>query len=143
MTGEISADVVAKALARMPYARFLGIDFEVKGDELTLVMPFQERLVGNPLLPAIHGGVLGALLEVTSIAQIAASSARPRPPKPISVTVSFLRGGRPQETYARAFISRLGRRIATARAEAWQSNRSDPIATLHGSFMLRADEPKA
>ncbi|MET0545486.1 MAG: PaaI family thioesterase [Caulobacterales bacterium] len=141
MDDALKPDAVAASIARIPYARFLGIDFEVKGDELTLVMPYSEHLLGRPNPPALHGGVIGALLEIVAIAQVTATSGVKRAPKTIDVTVSYLRSGRPVDTYARAHISRLGRRIANARAEAWQSNRFDPIATLHGNFLLRADEP--
>ena len=139
MTDLITPEAVAAAVARIPYARFLGIEFDVKGDELTLVLPFSGHLVGRPNPPFRHGGVIGALLEISAIAQIAASSGANTTPKPIDVTVSYLRGGKPIETYARAHISRLGRRIANVRAEAWQSNRDNPIALLHGNFMLRRE----
>lgn len=139
MTDLITPEAVAAAVARIPYARFLGIEFDVKGDELTLVLPFSDHLIGRPNPPFLHGGVIGALLEISAIAQIAASSGAKTTPKPIDVTVSYLRGGKPIETYARAHISRLGRRIANVRAEAWQSNRDNPIALLHGNFMLRRE----
>lgn len=40
----------------VPYIEFLGIEFERRGDELTAIMPFKETLIGNPMLPALHGG---------------------------------------------------------------------------------------
>ena len=56
-------DDVLNALAqRVPYIRFLGISFERHGDELTAVLAFDENLIGNPLLPALHGGVTAAFL---------------------------------------------------------------------------------
>lgn len=61
-------DATLRALVEgVPYIRFLGIAFERKGDELTAVLPFDPKLIGNPLLPAIHGGVTAAFLEVTAI----------------------------------------------------------------------------
>nr|MCU0856662.1 PaaI family thioesterase [Paracoccaceae bacterium] len=50
----------------IPYAQFLGVEFDRRGDELTAVLHFDERIIGNPLLPAIHGGVTAAFLEVTA-----------------------------------------------------------------------------
>ena len=51
-------DVALSALVEgVPYVRFLGIDFDRRGDELTGVLHFSEKLIGNPMLPAIHGGV--------------------------------------------------------------------------------------
>lgn len=126
---------VASALERIPYARFLGLRAELKGDELTLILPFSQHLVGNPLLPALHGGVVGALLEVTALTQLAIASKSERFPKTIDIGIDYLRSGRPVDTYARARVVKIGRRVANVRAEAWQGEKSQPIATLHGHFM--------
>lgn len=141
----VSDDDVAAMIAAVPYARFLGVRLEMAGDELTAVLPYSERLIGNPGLPAIHGGVLGALMEITALAQIAAARAAAgqgsRFPKPIDVTVEYLRSGRPVDTFARATIKRMGRRIANAHVEAWQEARGAPIAALHGHFLLPESPP--
>src|SRR5690606_27249332 len=84
---------VTAAIERIPYARFLGIRAELKGDELTLVMPFSQHLVGNPLLPALHGGVVGALLEVTALTQLAIASKSERFPKTVDIGIDYLRSG--------------------------------------------------
>ena len=114
---------VTAALARIPYARFLGVRAELKGDELTLVLPFKDHLVGNPLLPALHGGVVGALMELTAITQLAIASKSERFAKTIDIGVDYLRSGRPTDTYARARVIKIGRRIANVQAEAWQNER--------------------
>lgn len=127
---------LATALARIPYAAFLGVRAELKGDELTLALPFGDHLVGNPLLPALHGGVLGALMELTALTQLAIASKSDKFPKTIDIGIDFLRSGRPLETYARARVIKIGRRIANVQAEAWQGQRASPIAALHGHFLL-------
>ena len=59
-------DNALKALVEgVPYIRMLGITFDRRGDELTAVLPFDDILIGNPALPALHGGVTAAFLEVT------------------------------------------------------------------------------
>ncbi len=130
---------LAAALARIPYAGFLGVRAELKGDELTLSLPFGEHLVGNPLLPALHGGVVGALMELTALTQLAIASKSEHFPKTIDIGIDFLRSGRPVETYARARVVKIGRRIANVQAEAWQTRRSEPIAALHGHFLIAED----
>lgn len=127
---------VAAALARIPYAGFLGVRAELKGDELTLVMPYSEHLVGNPLLPALHGGVVGALMELTAITQLAIASNSEKFAKTIDIGVDYLRSGRPVDTYARARVVKIGRRIANVQAEAWQGQRGRPIAAMHGHFLV-------
>ena len=123
-------------LDRLPYARFLNLQTQMNGDEVTVVMPFADQLIGNPMLPALHGGSTAALLEMTAMAQIALAFPSSRLPRPINVTVAHLRTGRPVDVFARAEISRAGRRIAHVQAEAWQESRSRPIASLTAHFLL-------
>jgi uncharacterized protein (TIGR00369 family) len=130
-----SADVDGIVQA-IPFARFLGVHAELKGDELTLTLPFREPLIGNPMLPALHGGVIGAFMEITAVGAIAVRSRSVLTPKTIDITVEYLRSGRPTACYARAIIAKLGRRIANVRVECWQYERADPIALLHGHFLI-------
>jgi uncharacterized domain 1 len=126
-------------LDRLPYARFLNLKTQVNGDEVTVVMPFDDKLVGNPMLPALHGGSTAALLEMAAMAQVALLFPGPRLPRPINVTVAYLRTGRPTDVFARARISRAGRRVAHVQAEAWQDARDQPIASLTANFLLDHD----
>lgn len=137
MTGAPPADF---DIERLPYAKFLGVRVELAGDEMTAVLPFAQHLVGNPMLPALHGGVIGAFMEMTAMAQLALSERRKRLPKPIGVTVEYLRSGRPLTTYARAKMKRVGRRVASVDVEAWQEARAAPIAVLHAHFLLSEPE---
>ena len=123
-------------LDRLPYARFLGLTSEQDGDDLIVTMPFADRLIGNPMLPALHGGATAALLELTAVAQAALSYPRLRLPRPINVTVAYLRSGRPVDVHARARISKSGRRVAHVLAEAWQEDEAQPIASLTAHFLV-------
>jgi acyl-coenzyme A thioesterase PaaI-like protein len=130
------------ALARIPYARFLGIRADLAGDEMTAILPFADHLLGNPVLPALHGGVIGAFMEMTAVLQLTigqspgAGQALAPQPRPIDVTVEYLRSGRPTTTFARATLKRVGRRVANVQVEAWQDARASPIAFLRGHFMV-------
>jgi uncharacterized protein (TIGR00369 family) len=133
-------DRLAVALARIPYAGFLGVRGELRGDELTLILPFSDHLIGNPLLPALHGGAVGAFMELTAITQLAIATGSGRTPKTIAVQVDYLRSGRPEDLFARARVKRIGRRVANVHVEAWQSERAQPIAALHGHFLVAEPE---
>ncbi len=56
----LPADRIQQVIARIPYAKTLGMEAEYKGGELTTTLRFHEKLIGNPLLPALHGGAIGA-----------------------------------------------------------------------------------
>ena len=137
------AETIDAMLARIPYARFLGLRIELAGDEMTAILPFGTHLIGNPTLPAIHGGVLGAFMEMTALAQLLVKEGQARQPRVIDVSIEYLRSGRPLTTYARAEIKKVGRRIANVHVEAWQDQRAAPIAALRGHFLVTPTEPKS
>jgi uncharacterized protein (TIGR00369 family) len=134
---------IRDVFAAVPYAGLLGVDLELKGDELTLVLPYKDMLIGNPMLPALHGGVVGALMELTALAQLCVAMRQTAIPKTIDIGIDYLRSGRPIPTFARARVTKLGRRIANVRVEAWQGLRDDPIATLRGHFLVADDQDEA
>ena len=119
-----------------PYARFLGLRQHLAGSELTVTMPFHDRLIGNPLLPALHGGSTAALMELTAVGQVAVLFPRDRLPRPINVTVAYLRSGRPVDVHARAIIRKAGRRVVHVECEAWQDDPTSPIARLQAHFLV-------
>ncbi len=121
----------------IPYCRFLGIEIDRKGNELTTILRFDKKLIGNPVLPALHGGVVGAFLEVTAVIQLMLEAESEDLPKPVDISIDYLRSGRPVDAYARATITKHGRRVCNVRAEAWQDERSRPIAALHGHFLIK------
>jgi uncharacterized protein (TIGR00369 family) len=137
---EVDVTQLKSLFETVPYARFLGVQFELKGNELTAILPYKDSLIGNPMLPALHGGVVGAMMELTAVAQIYLTQNTGKAPKTIDISIDYLRSGRPVDTFARAHVTKLGRRIANVRVEAWQSDRGDPIAALHGHFLLSRDE---
>jgi uncharacterized protein (TIGR00369 family) len=120
--------------ANSPFARCLGIRL---GEDDTLVMPFSPKIIGNPMLPAIHGGMTGAFLETTAIVGVTRELGVSAPPKPIGLTINYLRSGRALDSYARVSIVKQGRRVVAFEAQAWQDDPTKPIASAFGHFMLR------
>jgi acyl-coenzyme A thioesterase PaaI-like protein len=152
-------DAALRALLEgVPYITYLGIQFDRRGDELTAILPFDEKLIGNPSIPALHGGVTAAFLEVAAIIELAWSSLwqdmeegrldpaaivahLPPLPKTIDFTVDYLRSGLPRDAYARARVNRSGRRYASVHVEAWQDNRSRLFAQGTGHFLMPESAP--
>lgn len=124
-------------LQAIPYFRFLGLTMreDAEGNPLC-VLPADPKLIGNSRLPALHGGVVGALLESAAIVQLIWSAETDTIPKIIDLQVDYLRSARPVETFARAVITKHGRRIANVRAEAWQEDPAKPVAAAHTHFLL-------
>jgi uncharacterized protein (TIGR00369 family) len=120
----------------VPYARFLGLSAGKLGDELVTTMRYGDHLVGNPALPALHGGTLGALLESAAIFELLWRAETLVLPKTITLTVDYLRSGAPVDTHARGIVTRQGRRVTNVRMEAWQTDRAAPVATAHAIFLV-------
>lgn len=125
----------AGPFARSPFARCLGI--RLGADANTLVMPFSPQIIGNPMLPALHGGMTGALLETTAIVGVMRELGVSAPPKPVGLTINYLRSGRAMDSYASVSIVKQGRRVVAFEARAWQEDATKPIASAFGHFLLR------
>lgn len=122
-----------------PYAQFLGITAR-RSDvgELQFVMPFGDVVLGRPGF--LHGGAIAGLLEFAAMGALyEALDGEAAQVKPVNVTVSFLRGGTSQETFATATVTRLGKRVANVEAHAWQQDRAKPIASAQMNVLLKRD----
>jgi len=120
----------------IPYARYLGLAAAEVDGELVTTMRYSDHLIGNPALPALHGGTLGALLESAAIFELLWRAETLVLPKTITLTVDYLRSGAPVDTHARCSVTRQGRRVTNVRMEAWQADRAAPIATAHAIFLV-------
>ena len=124
----------------VPYSKFLGLSARLEGNELVTTMKFAPHLIGNPALPALHGGTVGALLESAAIFELLVRAETIVLPKTITLTVDYLRPGKPLDTHARATVTRQGRRVTNVRVEAWQEDRAVPVATANAIFLVMPAE---
>ena len=118
----------------IPYLGLLGIDLDAVEDGLILRMKYVPSLLGAG---ALHGGTVSALLESTAACELLLRSEPDARPMLVSFTVEYLRTGKPLDTFAAATVARQGRRVASVQVQAWQEDRSLPIATAQASFTLQ------
>jgi uncharacterized protein (TIGR00369 family) len=123
----------------IPYARWVGISVEEHNGSLRGLMRFKKELIGNPVLPALHGGTTGALLESTGIFSLLWKSETVLLPKTINLTIDYLRSARPVDTFAKAIVVKQGRRVASVRMEAWQEDPLSPIAAANAHFLIKPE----
>lgn len=139
---ENNAQVLVDAL---PYARFLGMRAVEIDGEPGFHLPPRDSNVGNPVLPAIHGGAVGGFMEmaavVTLLMEIDQSKlAGPlRVPKLVDFSVDYLRAARLVDTYASCEVARQGRRMANVVVRIWQESRDQPMATARSHYVLAAE----
>ena len=122
----------------IPFARFLNLRIDAKGDAFTCSLPFDQKLIGNPVLPALHGGATGGFLECAGLFYLLLHTETQSLPKTIDFNIDYLRTGLPRDTYANVVMLKQGRRVPNLRIESWQSSPDKPIALGHCNFMLGA-----
>ena len=126
-------------LALIPYAGLIGIECERQGEDLLFRLPANPDNIGNPLLPAIHGGVIAGFMEHAAMLHLLTFMSIPHLPKIIDFSIDYLRAGHFRDTYAQCQVWRQGRRVANVAINAWQTTQGEPIATARAHF--KVDEP--
>ena len=120
----------------IPYAAFIGAQVRVEEDNLLYWMDERPSNIGNPSLPAIHGGVIGGFLELSSSVEILYSLDIAAVPKVVDFSLDYLRAGRYKTIYARCNVLRQGKKLINVTATAWQENEETPIATARCHFLI-------
>lgn len=126
----------ASLLHLIPYAKLIGIECSRLGDELLFRLPANKDNIGNPLLPAIHGGVIAGFMELAAALHLVVFTGSPGVPKIIDFSLDYLRAGQFRDTYAKCQVWRQGRRVANVAITAWQSTAAEPIATARAHFKI-------
>jgi acyl-coenzyme A thioesterase PaaI-like protein len=120
----------------IPYAKALGMTFSRDVDSLVGRLDFQQLLIGDLGIGALHGGSVGALLEATAILSLLWDVEDEKLPQTINFSVEHLRIGRPKTVYASAIVTRHSPRLAKLRATAWHDDPSEPISTAYALLLL-------
>jgi acyl-coenzyme A thioesterase PaaI-like protein len=131
----------AKALIdTIPYAKTLGIEAREIDGEVLLVLPYRESNIGNPTLPALHGGAVGGFMEVCAMAELKRRNPSAPFAKTIGINIDYLRRGKPMDSFARADLFKEGSRVTNVRVRVWQESEDKPIAALSGHFLLPRED---
>ncbi|AKH19983.1 PaaI family thioesterase [Sedimenticola thiotaurini] len=132
-----AAGEFAAISALIPYSAFVGLELVSDDQGLTTILRAKPSNVGNSSIPAVHGGVVGAMLEHAGVMHIIHECEISRFPRIINISVDYLRpclGN--QDTFARGYLIRQGRSVSNVRIEAWQADRQRPVAAAHAHFLM-------
>ncbi len=130
-----SGDITA-INALIPYAQTIGLETFFDDRGLVSVLRYRQTNIGNTQIPAIHGGVVGALLEHAAIMHLLVETEVDAIPKIINLSVDYLRPCLTNDTFAQGEVIRQGRRVANVRVRAWQERSERPVAAAHAHFLL-------
>jgi len=125
----------------IPYAKTIGVETGMVGESLVSSLRFLESNIGNPALPALHGGVIAGFMENAALLHLIWEIQLVNIPKIIDFSIDYLRPGQASTTYSKCNIIRLGSRVALCEVTAWQEDIDEPIAQARGHFLLSENKP--
>jgi len=120
----------------IPFNKYLGLQFtEIAEGRVRVELPFRPEFIGNPELPALHGGVISAMLDTTGGVAVW-SQARPMDRvSTVDLRVDYLRPGRAERLIAVAGVVRLGNRVGVAVLRAFHPGAENkPVAAGMGVY---------
>ncbi len=129
----------------IPFNRFLGIKVaEITETHVRLTLPFRPEFVGDPMRPAMHGGVMSTLADVagglamwTGLEDVRSRVAT------IDLRVDYLRPGRLETLDARATVVRKGNRVGVVDVVLFHPSReNETVATGKGVYNIVAPKEK-
>jgi len=145
----ISSHVVDFWNAQMPFNQLLGLNITRFDSEVSEVrFLWQDKLIGNPILKILHGGVTAAALDLAGgavtaanvlegIDEITPESMQKHLSKmgTIDLRTDYLRPGKGEEFIVTARIIRHGKRVAVARME-MHNEKGEHIAFGTGTYIV-------
>ncbi len=123
----------------IPFNKFLGIKVaDITPKHVHLTLPWRPEFVGDPMRPAMHGGVMSTLADVagglaawTGLEELRARVAT------IDLRVDYLRPGRLETIDARADVVRKGNRVAVVDVLLFHPGHpSETVATGKGVYNI-------
>lgn len=130
-----------------PHADALGLTLvSIEKGRGTMSVAWREEFVGDPETGVIASGVVTALIDHTCGLAINSAMGEMVPIATLDLRIDYLRPAAPKNgVTAEAHAYRLTRTVGFVRAEAWDADRSDLVATAQAAFMLntRAQPLKA
>ncbi|MEO6954035.1 MAG: hotdog fold thioesterase [Polyangia bacterium] len=139
-------DFARLAMEAIPFHRWLGLRIasgSVDGAHTEgythAVLPFRDELVGDPRRPALHGGILAAVLDACGgFAVWSACDLAEDRVSTIDMRIDYLKHAGPEPLVAEAHLVRLGNRVGVVDMRCWQASAPDTlVATAKGVYNVR------
>lgn len=133
-----TAPLAARMTRFVPHAAALQMTLVSVGPGRgVMTTPWREELVGDPDTDVIASGVVTALLDHTCGLACNAAAETPMPIATLDLRIDYMRPAAPRTGItAEAICYKLTRSVGFVRAQAWDVDPSDPVATAQASFML-------
>ena len=123
----------------IPFNKHLGIKAIIleKG-HARLEIPFREEMIGDPMRPALHGGVLSTLADTAGGAAVFASVEDPRSRvSTIDLRIDYMRPAKLETLVGDAHIARIGNKVAVVDVRLFHpSQEGATLATGKGVYNI-------
>jgi uncharacterized protein (TIGR00369 family) len=125
----------------VPYAAFLDVQVALADGAPRFRLPFRPSLIGNPALPALHGGAVAGFMENAALLHLLLLLDERKVPKAIDFSIDYLRSANAVDAHAACEVARQGRRVAQVQIRCWQDETGHPgrtreIALGRAHFLL-------
>lgn len=133
------AELRALFLEKIPFNRVLGIDIvELTPGRALFSVPFRPELVGDPVRPALHGGVLSAVADTCGGCAVWSAIGDEDRVSTIDLRVDYLRPGRLEELRCEGEVLRVGNRVGVAKICLFHPSRPDDlVAEAKGVYSVK------
>lgn len=125
--------------SRVPQAAALGFRFVSAGQARgSIAVDWREDLVGDPDSEVIAGGVVTSLLDhACGLAVTSSGETGPFSTATLDLRIDYMRPAKPRAgVTAEAHCYKLTRSIAFVRAQAFDDDPADPVATAQAAFVI-------
>ena len=123
----------------VPQNKALGMKLiSMEGHRLTVRLPYDARLVGNPETGVLHGGAITTLMDSTAGSAVFLRLMQPIPVATLDLRIDYLKPATPpKDVLARAECFKSTEHVAFVRCECFhEDDESDLIAVANGTFIL-------
>lgn len=132
--------IARQFIEAIPHSRALGMVLtDLGGGRATIEMPYDEKLIGDPVSRVMHGGAVSALMDTASGAAVMCHPSGPVSTATLDLRIDYMRAATPGQTIiARAECTHITRSVAFIRVTACDEDATVPVATGTGSFTIEA-----
>lgn len=130
--------IARQFIEAIPHSSALNMSLDdIGGGRAVFSMPYDERLVGDPVTGVIHGGAVSALMDTCCGAAVMSHPSAPGGTATIDLRIDYMRAATPhQNIVTEAVCHHITRNVAFVRATAWDDDRDNPVATATGAFTV-------
>jgi len=138
---DMMRQLAPQVLMASPHAAAIGMEVvSIDPAEAVLRVRFRPDLVGDPDTGVIAGGVVTALLDHTCGQSVMSALESYQPIATLDLRIDYMRPAGPGlDIFCHAHCYKVTRSVAFVRAQAYDLDREDPVATAQAAFMINAN----